>query len=323
MGWLVDALVYAGFRIAWSLFAVLPLPLLRRLLEGVGRLVWLVDRRHREVIAGNLALAFPQWPPDRRRAVERQAFANWGRIAAELLRFRRIAQQRGCDDPTIRALEAAARPLLSRGRGLLVLTAHSGNFELLARLWGRATGVEIAVFHRALKNRRIDAFLRRERAACAFRVVARGAAVREALRILERGGVFVVPLDQNQLPGRGVFVDFFGRPASTTTLLARLAMVSGAPILPVFAAWEGDATVAEIAAPIDPPVIASGCSREGAIRDATQAYTQRIEEAVRAHPEQWNWAHRRWKTRPPRFEGGTPVPYHAGGDNRPEEAEIR
>jgi KDO2-lipid IV(A) lauroyltransferase len=308
-----DAVIYLLFRLSWAGLRLIPLTPLRAILEALGRGVWLLDRRHRDVVAANLRIAFPGWPAARRAAAERQAFANWGRIAAELLHFDEIARARGTDDPTIRALEEASTPLLARGRGLLVLTAHTGNFELLARLWGRATGVEIAVFHRAMRNGRIDAFLRDERAACAFRVVERGSMVREALRILAAGGVFVVPLDQNQLPGRGIFVDLFGTPASTTTLLARLALATGAPVLPVFAAWEGAATTAVIFPALpsvdDLPEVVPR-ERSARIATLTAAYSERVEAAIRLHPSQWNWAHRRWKTRPesdPENGAGTAV----------------
>jgi KDO2-lipid IV(A) lauroyltransferase len=298
---LADALVYAGFRILWAALHAVPSSVLRRGLEAVGHIAWLVDRRHREIVAGNLRTAFPDWSDAERARIERQAFANWGRIVAELVHFERAAALRGTSDPTIQALAAASQPLLSRGRGLLVLTAHTGNFELLARLWGRATGIEIAVFHRAMRNRRIDNFVRQARGACSFRVLGRGGTVREALRILDRGGVFVVPLDQNQLPGRGIFVDLFGRPACTSTLLARLALASGAPVLPVFAVWRDGDALAEIGAPIETP--RGACELRGSEKDVmtrtlTDRYTREIERVIRAYPGQWNWAHRRWKTRP-------------------------
>jgi KDO2-lipid IV(A) lauroyltransferase len=293
-----DAVVYIAFRAVWALLHLFPSGVLRRALEAVGHTAWLVDRRHREVVAGNLRIAFPEWSDEERAKIERQAFANWGRIAAEIVHFERAAARRGRGDATIVALTAASEPLLARGRGLLVLTAHTGNFELLARLWGRATGVEIAVFHRAMRNRRIDGFVRRGRSACSFRVLDRGGTVREALRILDRGGVFVVPLDQNQLPGRGIFVDLFGRPACTSTLLARLALTSGAPVLPVFAVWHGTDTVAEIGAPIETPGGVHGGDKDVVVHALTERYTREIERVVRAYPSQWNWAHRRWKTRP-------------------------
>jgi len=296
-----DVVVYGCFRLLWAVLHAVPSSVLRRSLEAVGHVAWLVDRRHRDIVAGNLRTAFPDLRDRERVRIERQAFANWGRIVAELVHFERVAARRGAGDPTIAALAAASEPLLARGRGLLVLTAHTGNFELLARLWGRATGVEIAVFHRAMHNRRIDEFVRRARGACSFRVLDRGVTVREALRILDRGGVFVVPLDQNQLPGRGIFVDLFGRPACTSTLLARLALASGAPVLPVFAVWQGGDTIAEIGATIETPsgapTLRAG-EKESMTRALTERYTREIERAVRAYPSQWNWAHRRWKTRP-------------------------
>ena len=250
---LADAVVYAAFRVAWAVVGAVPLPVLRATLEAVGRTAWLIDRRHRDVVDGNLRTAFPDWGAEKRRAVERQAFANWGRIAAEIVHFEPLARDYNARR-TLGSLEEIADGLLARGHGLLVLTAHTGNFELLARLWGRATGRQISVFHRMLSNRRIDAYLKKERGACSFRVVGRGGAVREALRILQAGGVFVVPLDQNQLPGRGIFVDLFGRPACTSTLLARLALATGAPVLPVFAAWKGAETFAVVGQIIETPV---------------------------------------------------------------------
>ena len=295
-----DAVVYAAFRVAWAVLGAVPLPVLRAVLEAVGRTAWLVDRHHRDVVDENLRTAFPEWGATRRRVVERQAFANWGRIAAEIVHFEPLARDYNSRH-ALGSLEELADKLLARGRGLLVLTAHTGNFELLARLWGRATGREIAVFHRMLSNRRIDAFLKKERGACSFRVVGRGGAVREALRILQAGGVFVVPLDQNQLPGRGIFVDLFGRPACTSTLLARLALATGAPVLPVFAAWKGEQTLALVGHTIETPVEGKtlrGTARDAAIRKLTADYTAEIEKVVRSYPEQWNWAHRRWKTRP-------------------------
>ncbi len=296
----MDAVVYAAFRVAWALLRAVPLGALRAGLEAIGRTAWLVDRRHRDVVSQNLATAFPEWGAEKRRAVERQAFANWGRIAAELLHFEKLAAT-SSSQSVVGKLEPLAEQLLARERGLLVLTAHTGNFELLARLWGSATGQQIAVFHRMLRNRLIDGFLSRERGACSFRVVGRGGAVREALRILAANGVFVVPLDQNQLPGRGIFVNLFGRSACTSTLLARLALATGAPVLPVFAAWKGEETVAVVGELIETPEGGSklrGDSREATLRDLTSRYTSEIERMVRAYPEQWNWAHRRWKTRP-------------------------
>jgi len=298
---LLEWIVYVGFRLAWSTLAVLPLARARAGLEGVAVLVERLDRRHRRVIDDNLGIAFPQWSRQRVAEVRRAAFANWGRIAAELTHESEFVER--ADALLLDEVKQVADELLGRGRGLLVLTAHLGNFELLARVWGRRTGGRLASFHRPLNNPLVDRYLLDGRAASGLRTLPRrrGIIVREALRVLARGEIFVVPLDQNQPHGRGVFVDMFGKPACTSTMLARLALAAQAPVLPVFAAWKGEGLVAVLGEVIEVPRGAAslrGQQRQALLLELTSRYTAAIEGAVRAFPQQWNWAHRRWKTRP-------------------------
>jgi KDO2-lipid IV(A) lauroyltransferase len=308
-----DYVVYLGLRGLWALLRLVPLAALRRLLESLAFTVMLVDRRHRRVIDSNLAIAFPEWSRQRRRAATRRAFGNWGRIAAELVHDRELAELAEAADPAkfaegswLEAGEKILEELRSEGTGVLVLTAHTGNFELLARIWGACRGAPITVFHRPLKNPYVDGLLVRQRAAMGVRTLGRGMGLREALRTLGSGGILAAPLDQNQPPGRpGVFVELFGRPAATTTVLARLSLAAAVPVVPVFACWEGARPAAVIGPPIHPPRHISGVvsiprgeNRERAVRELTQAYTAEVEAMVRRYPEQWNWAHRRWKTQP-------------------------
>jgi KDO2-lipid IV(A) lauroyltransferase len=193
---------------------------------------------------------------------------------------------------------AAVAEGLGGGRGLLILTAHIGNFELLARIFGTAVA-PVAVFHRPLGIPEVDGFLIRERQRCGVATLGRGTVVRAAMRILAAGGCVAVPLDQNQREGRGIFVDVLGHPASTSTLLARLSVASGAPVLPVFAVWKGQTTMPVIGELIAPPSPHPGIGgRDAVLRALTERYSAEIDRVVRRFPHQWNWAHRRWKTRP-------------------------
>ncbi len=293
-----DAVVYLLLRLVWALARAVPLGALRRGLEEIAAMIGRLDRRHRRVIDGNLSLAFPEWDEKRRERAVTAAFRNWGRIAAEVIHADEFTGPRMPAE--MAELRREVERLAAGGRGVLVVTAHLANFELLARVCGRATGRRIWVFHRPLKNRFADRFLSRQRAAANVMSLGRGLDVREALRALERGEVVAAPLDQNQPRGHGVFVDFFGVPACTSTMLARLSVASGAAVLPVFAQWRGDALGIMIGSAIEPPpgVARRGAERATALRDLTRRYTAEIEAAVRRCPEQWNWAHRRWKTRP-------------------------
>ncbi|TFH24380.1 MAG: hypothetical protein E4H03_03780 [Myxococcales bacterium] len=289
------AVVYAALRVLWLALSLLPLSSTRRFLEGVAGWVGRFDRRHRDVIRSNLMIAFPDWSGELCESVVDLTFRNWGRVAAEVLHARRMV--RDADTDWVERAEAMLSQLCREGRGVLVLTAHTANFELLGRIWGLASGRRITVLHRPMGNRVVDSFLRRERARMNVDTLGRGSAARDVLTLIARGGLLAAPLDQNQPPGRpGVFVEMFGRPAATATVLARLSLATGAPVLPVFAVWSEQGPGAVIGDPIEPGP--RGQDRDEAIRRLTTAYTVAVEEAVRRHPDQWNWAHRRWKTRP-------------------------
>jgi len=288
-----DSLVYGALRVVWRLLRGFSPRRTRRLLEGVGAWVGRIDRHHRRVVASNLAVAFPEWDEAARAKVLDASFRNWGRLAAEVVHAR--AQIQAAPDAAWRrAAEAAAA---AGGRGLLVLTAHTGNFEILARTWCVRIG-PLAVFHRNMGNPHVDAFLRSQRRSVNMTTIGRGESLRDALRLLAGGTSIAVALDQNQRLGNGVFVDMFGRAACTSTILARLSLATATPVLAVFAAWQGDATVPLVGPLIEPPAALKGKERASAIVALTQRYTTEVEAAVRRYPEQWNWAHRRWKTRP-------------------------
>lgn len=294
----LDGVAYLLLRAAWSALGLLPLAVTRSVLEWLSSLVGRCDRRHREVIARNLIIAFPDLSGAERERVTDRAFRNWGRIAAELIHGATVV--RNADRRWVDEVEAIATAQQRQGTGLLVLTAHTGNFELLGRIWGATSGRRISVLHRAMGNRYADSFLRRERVAMNVDSLERGVAARVILAKLHGGGMLAAPLDQNQPPGRpGVFVEMFGRPAATATVLARLSVATGAPVLPVFALWTDAGPGAVVGRPIHPPAhpVPVG-QRQEVIRDLTAAYTREVEAAVRRHPDQWNWAHRRWKTRP-------------------------
>jgi KDO2-lipid IV(A) lauroyltransferase len=292
-----DWLVYAMLRAAWAVAGVIPLGVLRALLGAASALVYHVDLHHRRVALENLKKAFPEWSETERGRVARAAFGNWARIAAELVHADELASGRTLE--TIRALDRKASELAAGGRGVLALTAHTANFELLARLLGRVSGKRVVVFHRRMANPFVGQLLLDDRARMNVATLGRGMVVREALRVLARGEILVVPLDQNQSRRRGVaFVDFFGHAACTSTLLARLSLATGLPVQPAFAVWEGDDLVATLGETIAPPAVLARAERARAVRDLTQRYTREVEDAVRRHPGQWNWAHRRWKTRP-------------------------
>ncbi len=294
-----DRLAYGAVRALWSLLGAAGPGGARSILEGVAALFAVGDRRHRRVVEDNLAIAFPQMDPEVRREIVASSFRNWGRIGAEAVHCDEIIED-ARTNPEWSAVAAAVAEGRASGRGLLLLTAHIGNFELLARIFGTLVA-PVAVFHRPLGIAEVDAFLVRERLRCGVTTLGRGAAVRDSLRILASGGCVAIPLDQNQREGRGIFVDVLGRAACTSTVLARLSLASGAPVLPVFAVWKEGRTSPFIGELLAAPVRSGRldpADREALLRDFTARYSAEVDRVVRRFPHQWNWAHRRWKTRP-------------------------
>lgn len=250
----------------------------------------------RAVATANLARAFPEKSEAERAAILHEAYGHAGRTVVELLRAGRMdARERATLVAAVRGVEhvAAAR---AGGRGLVMVAGHFGASELMA-LSVIAAGHPVHYFVRAQTNPLVDRLLTERRRALGVGIVGHGGrGVREALTLLRRGECVCVIADQDA--GRdGVFVPFFGTPASTPPGPAEFALRAGTPIL--FGAMHrtaegGYAGVLE--APLSLP---AGLDHAAGVRELTRQHAAALERVVRAHPAQWLWTHRRWKTPPP------------------------
>jgi KDO2-lipid IV(A) lauroyltransferase len=270
-----DTLAYWLLRGAVALLAALPLALALRLAELIAFLVYLVDRVHRRIGMRNLAIAFPERPLADRRRILRASFLNLGRMAAELAHLPSLSAD-ALRDMVRFEDEAwwAEAVTWERSTGVLVLSGHFGNWELLVYAHGMR-GHPVHLVHRAIANPLVDRWLNDLRARAGTRMIRKSRGAEGVLRALHEHGLLVLPVDQNSTRGLGVFVDFFGVPASTNAGLARIALRADAPIVPVFIVREGRSARHHVhVLPI-------------------------LEEMVRRYPEQWLWMHKRWKTRPP------------------------
>lgn len=183
----------------------------------------------------------------------------------------------------------------AQGRGILLLTAHYGNWELLAAAHA-LTGYPLSVVVRPLDSPALDRLVTRFRERSGVAVIAKRRAFRAVLEALRRGWMVGILLDQNASRREGVFVPFFGQPASTSKSLALLALWSGAPVVPVFIHREAGGHHRVTVEPAVPPP-ATG-QREQDILALTATFARILESRIRQQPEQWLWIHRRWKTRP-------------------------
>ncbi len=261
----------------------------------VGLLAFAIVRRRREIAVGNIVRSLG----DRvggvpAREIARQAFAQIGRTFLEFLALPSLAREDLLERVTLDGFE----PLLARAarhEGAVLVTGHYGNWEMLgASLY--ASGIQLRYLLPPQTNPGSDAYFDDVRRRLGIEPIKLGLGMRQALRALRGGGAVALLADQDARR-IGTHVPFFGRPASTLTGPARLAISCGCPIAVGFAARSGPGRYrARLLAMLEPR---AGADEEGEVLRLTREINALTEQAVRERPDQWYWVHRRWKTPPP------------------------
>jgi Kdo2-lipid IVA lauroyltransferase/acyltransferase len=256
----------------------------------LGLLFYALDGPHRRIAERNLATAFPVRSAAERRAIARGAFAHFGRLLFELLKFSTLS-----NDAMLSRFEFdgedRARLAYAQGKGVLFFTGHFGFWELHAIVHPLRIA-PIGVLARALDNPGLNDLLEHIRQRTGNTVIYRKGTIRRVMRMLQAGGGVAVLIDQHIQSRDAIYVDFFERPAATTSMVAALALRTGAPVVPVFALPLGSGRYRMIYEhPVEPP----GGESQDAIREFTQRCTDVLEMYVRRHPELWLWMHRRWR----------------------------
>lgn len=261
---------------------------------AVGRLGFALDRRRRRTTLANLRAALGDSPaePEIRR-IALGCWRHFGRITVEALAFPRLSAADVGGRVRYGGLEHV-RAAYERRNGVLLFSGHFGNWELVALMQG-FLGLPLALVTKPIYNPRLERRLARLRTLSGNTVIHREGAVKEMLRRLERGGGIAIVIDQDAKDG-GVFVPFFGRPASTTPALALLALKTEAAVVPVFSFPREDGGYDVV---YEPEIrIAPTGDRDADVLRLTAACTAAIERRVRERPELWSWMHRRWRTAP-------------------------
>lgn len=287
------------------LIGLLPWSALRKLGDLLAGYWMRRDARESRVAMRGLELAFPEIPDAERVQLHEAALESTGRQTFETLRIwtRPVAESLALVDegPGVALFDAA----LADGRGLIVAAPHHGNWELLNRWLAMRT--PLAILYAPPESAVVDAFLRRVREAQGDdgrieQIRAEGIGIRQLFKRLQAGGVVGILPDQQPKQGDGVWAPFFGVPASTMTLIGRLAERTGATVLYAWCERQGEGprfTLHIEAAP-------SGIASADAVESAT-ALNAGIEALVRRSPEQYQWTYKRWSQQP---EGGAfPNPY--------------
>lgn len=286
------------YAVVWIFLAglgLLPRSMARSVAAGIARLLYAVLPKLRKTAEINLRIAFPDWRDTQRQSVIRGMLRNLGWMAAEFARFPKYTKQ---NIGQIVVLDGHENFLEGqrRGKGVLYLTGHIGAWEL-SSFAHALYGFPLHFIARPIENSRIDALVNRYRCLSGNQPIFKNESARITLKVLKEAGTIGILADQNTMPEEAVFVDFFGKAASTTTGIARLALHTGAAVVPGYAVW--DEGLGKYRLCFDPPVelVRTG-DAERDILENTQNFTRALESIIRKYPDQWVWIHGRWNTRP-------------------------
>ncbi len=263
----------------------------------IGELLYFVAAPLRKIALANLERAFPDKADSELRSILRRSCRNLGRLLAEASQFRKLTAENFSDYVTVDDLELWRNEVARAAEtGGIILTAHLGNFELLAYAHG-LMGHPVTLVHRTMRNQLVDHMILDLRERVGTKSLPKKQAARLLIRSLRNKEMVALPADQNQRGNAGVFADFFGVPACTTPGPARLAAHTGAPIVPVFLVREGESERHRLV--IYPEIeLADTGDKLADLIETTRRCNQAIERIVSDHPDQWIWFHKRWRTRP-------------------------
>ncbi len=262
---------------------------------GIGWLAWVLLPRLGRVGMRNLEIAFPEKTVVERKRILRGVYRSLGWQLGEFCKMRGYSAAEASEFIRYDGLEhyLAAR---DKGRGVLVLTGHLGAWEL-SSFYHSLMGYPMSLVIRRLDNPLVDAFVNGIRSMHGNRVIHKDDFARGLLTAMHRGETVGILMDTNMTPPQGVFVPYFGVEACTATAMARVALKSGAVVLPGFLVWEAAEHRYVLRFGEELEVVRTG-DAEADIVANTSLFTATIERYVRRYPEQWLWVHRRWKTRP-------------------------
>jgi len=290
---------WVEYILAWTgikALGLLPRPMARFVGATFAFLAYGIRRPLRRTATLNLKLAFPDWSDSKRKEVIRGMVRQIGWMAGEFSQFPRYTRKRIEEIVILDGYENfdAAR---QRGKGVLFLTGHMSAWEL-APFAHALFGYPLHFLVRPIANRRVDALINGYRCLSGNRPIDKNRSARAMLKVLSEGGTVGILSDHNTSLEEGVFVDFFGIPASTTSGLARIALRTDAAVIPGFLSWDEGRRKYRLR--FRPAIeLARTGDDEADVIENTARFTRAVEDYIRAYPDQWLWVHKRWKTRPP------------------------
>jgi KDO2-lipid IV(A) lauroyltransferase len=293
----VDRLVYLALRVVNMGVHSWGIGVASELAKFVGSVMYALDKKHRDRAMGNLRRSFPEMPEPQLARMAKRSMQALCLLAIEVLFTTRLIRIDTFTKYVVfgHRFREALSLMMKRDQGMIMLTGHYGNWEILGYVLA-TLGFPTVSVARPLDNPYVSEFVFGVRERTGQRIIAKKGATDEIVDVLSKNGVVGFIADQNAGP-KGIFVDFFGRKASTYKSIALLAMQYEVPVLIGYARRIRDEFRFEVGCQ-DIIYPSEWKDERDPIRYVTQRYTKAIEDFVRADPGQYLWVHRRWKTRP-------------------------
>jgi Kdo2-lipid IVA lauroyltransferase/acyltransferase len=293
---LLDRLTYLALRLVAMALHCFAVDTNLQTAKLIGSIMYAIDRKHRERALANLRRSFPQMPQRRLNELARRSMQQLVMLGVEVLFTTRLIRldtyARYCE---LENFAESLGLLLRPGRGLIMLTGHYGNWEILGYVLA-TLGFETTAVARPLDNPYVNRWLLGVRERQGQRILDKKGAVSEVTDLLQAGQAVGFIADQNA-GTKGMFVEFFGRLASTYKSIGLLAMRYEVPVVIGYARRVDDRFHFKLGAR-DVIYPDDWKSKDDPLRYLTQRYTKAIEDIIREDPGQYLWVHRRWKTRP-------------------------
>lgn len=284
-------LYYLGRTLAF-IISILPLKTGLYIAKVLGDIAFLAAGKYRKIAVENLRLAFGNEKTEAEiRDIAKRVFENLARNAVELVNFPKINKDNIDELVEFRNREILDKEL-RKGNGVIVLTAHFGNWELLSGTLRIKDYAGVAIGRRIYFDK-YDKYLNSLRKIQDVNIIYRDESPRKVLKVLKSNGIVGILADQDVDSVEGVFVNFFNAPAYTPIGPVALAKASGASIVPLFIIREGARHILTVEKPIE---LVETEDKSADMVNNTQAWSRIVESYIRRYPDHWVWVHRRWKT---------------------------